>query len=88
MYTYLLHHKDGSDAGQVTYSVLIKPREEILVGNGRHVRTSWPLRAHLETVDERGFPLHRRQIPHRCGLCTSCKMWRLEAHTGFGQACK
>lgn len=40
MFTYRLHLEDGSDAGQATYSVLIKPGEEILVGNGRRFRVS------------------------------------------------
>ena len=30
--------KDGSDAGHVTYGVLVKVGEEILVGNGRRFR--------------------------------------------------
>jgi hypothetical protein len=28
----------GGDAGQATYAVLVKPGEEILVGNGRRFR--------------------------------------------------
>jgi hypothetical protein len=38
MFTYLLHLEDGSDAGEATYSVQIRPGEEILVGNGRRFR--------------------------------------------------
>jgi hypothetical protein len=38
MYTYRLHLADGSDAGTATYSVLIRPGEEILIGNGRRFR--------------------------------------------------
>ena len=38
MFTYLLHLADGSDAGEATYSVQIRPGEEILVGNGRRLR--------------------------------------------------
>ena len=38
MYTYRLHLEDGSDAGEATYAVLVKPGEEILVGNGRRFR--------------------------------------------------
>jgi hypothetical protein len=34
VYTYSSHYADGSDAGQTTYSVLIKPGEKIVV-NGR-----------------------------------------------------
>lgn len=30
--------EDGSDAGEATYSVMIQPGEEILVGNGRRFR--------------------------------------------------
>jgi len=33
-----LHLEDGSDAGEVTYAVLVKVGEEILVGNGRRFR--------------------------------------------------
>ena len=35
MFTYRLHFEDGSDAGEATYAVMVKPGEEILVGNGR-----------------------------------------------------
>jgi hypothetical protein len=35
MYRYRLHLADGSDIGEATYAVLIRPDEEILVGNGR-----------------------------------------------------
>jgi len=38
MYTYRLHLEDGSDAGTATYAVLVRPGEEILVGNGRRFR--------------------------------------------------
>ena len=38
MFTYQLHLEDGSDAGEATYSVRIRPGEEILVGNGRRFR--------------------------------------------------
>jgi hypothetical protein len=38
MFTYLLHLADGSDAGEATYSVRIRPGEEILVGTGRRLR--------------------------------------------------
>ena len=38
MYTYRLHLADGTDAGTATYAVLVRPREEILVGNGRRFR--------------------------------------------------
>lgn len=38
MFTYQLHLEDGSDAGEATYSVQIRPGEEILVGNGRRFR--------------------------------------------------
>ena len=35
MFTYRLHLEDGSDAGEVTYAVMVRPGEEILVGNSR-----------------------------------------------------
>jgi hypothetical protein len=38
MYTYRLRLEDGTDAGEVTYAVLVRPGEEILVGNGRRFR--------------------------------------------------
>ena len=38
MFTYRLHLADGSDVGEVTYAVLVKVGEEILVGNGRRFR--------------------------------------------------
>jgi hypothetical protein len=38
MYTYRLHLEDGSDVGTATYAVLVRPGEEILVGNGQRFR--------------------------------------------------
>jgi hypothetical protein len=38
IYTYRLNLPDGSDAGTATYAVLVRPGEEILVGNGRRFR--------------------------------------------------
>jgi hypothetical protein len=38
MFTYRLHLEVGSDAGEATYAQMIKPGEEILVGNGRRKR--------------------------------------------------
>ena len=35
MFRYRLHPPDGDDLGEATYAVMIKPNEEILVGNGR-----------------------------------------------------
>jgi hypothetical protein len=35
MYPYLLHLEDGSDAGQATYAVMIRPGEEIHIGAGQ-----------------------------------------------------
>jgi hypothetical protein len=35
---YRLHLADGSDIGEATYAVLMRPDEEILVGNGRRFR--------------------------------------------------
>jgi len=33
-----LHSPDGDDLGEATYAIMIKPGEEILVGNGRRLR--------------------------------------------------
>ena len=33
-----MHTADGDDLGEATYAVVIKPGEEILVGNGRRLR--------------------------------------------------
>ena len=33
-----LHIEDGSDAGEATYSVMIRPGEEIFVGAGQRLR--------------------------------------------------
>ena len=38
VFTYRLHLEDGSDAGEVTYAVMVKPGEEILFGGGRRYR--------------------------------------------------
>ena len=38
MFRYRLHSQDGDDLGEATYAVVIKPGEEILVGNGRRLR--------------------------------------------------
>ena len=38
MFTYRLLLEDGSDAGTATYAMMIKPGEEIPVGNGRRFR--------------------------------------------------
>ena len=38
MYRYRMHLEDGSDVDEATYAVLIKPGEEIVVGNGRRFR--------------------------------------------------
>jgi hypothetical protein len=38
MFRYRLHSPDGDDLGEATYAVMIKPREDILVGNGRRLR--------------------------------------------------
>jgi hypothetical protein len=35
MFRYRFHSPDGHDLGEATYAVMIKPGEEILVGNGR-----------------------------------------------------
>jgi hypothetical protein len=51
MFRYRVHLEDGSDAGEATYSVMIKPGEEILVGNGRRFRV-----LDLVPVEEEGSP--------------------------------
>lgn len=33
-----LHLEDGTDAGDVTYAVMVKHGEKILIGNGRRFR--------------------------------------------------
>lgn len=38
MFRYRLHTADGDDLGEATYAMMIKPGEEILVGNGRRFR--------------------------------------------------
>jgi hypothetical protein len=38
MFRYRLHSPDGDDLGEATYAVMIKPGEDILVGNGRRLR--------------------------------------------------
>jgi hypothetical protein len=38
MFRYRLHLEDGSDAGEATYAMMIKPGEEIIAGNGSRFR--------------------------------------------------
>jgi hypothetical protein len=38
MFTYRLHLEDGSEAGEATYSMMIRPGEEIIAGNGSRFR--------------------------------------------------
>jgi len=38
MFRFRLHLEDGSGAGNATYSVMIQPAEEIVVGNSRPFR--------------------------------------------------
>jgi hypothetical protein len=38
MFTYRLHLEDGSDAGEATYAMMIKPGEEIHLGSGQRFR--------------------------------------------------
>jgi hypothetical protein len=38
MFTYRLHLEDGSDAGEATYSVMIRPGDEIHLGAGQRFR--------------------------------------------------
>lgn len=52
MFTYRLHLEDGSDAGQATYAIMIKPGEEILVGNGLRFRV-----LDVVPIDEEDSPI-------------------------------
>jgi hypothetical protein len=54
MFTYRLHLEDGSDAGEATYSVLIRPGEEILVGNAGASESSTSSRSRMRTRRTRG----------------------------------
>jgi len=38
MFTYRLHFKDGSDAGEATYAMMIHPGDEIHLGAGQRFR--------------------------------------------------
>jgi len=38
VFRYRLHSPDGDDLGEATYAMMIKPGEEILLGNGRRLR--------------------------------------------------
>ena len=38
MFRYRLHSPDGDDLGEATYAMMIKPGEEIIVGNGERFR--------------------------------------------------
>jgi hypothetical protein len=38
VFRYRLHLKDGSDAGEATYAVMIKPGEEVISGSNEHFR--------------------------------------------------
>jgi hypothetical protein len=38
VFRYRLHSPDGDDLGDATYAVVIKPGEEINVGNGQRLR--------------------------------------------------
>jgi hypothetical protein len=38
MFRYRLHLEDGSDAGEATYAVMIKPGDEIHLGAGQRLR--------------------------------------------------
>jgi hypothetical protein len=44
---------DGDDLGEATYAVMIKPGEEVLVGNGRRLRVLDVVA--FEEADELGF---------------------------------
>ena len=51
MYTYRMHLEDGTHAGTATYAVLVRPGEEILVGNPFRVLDVVP----FEEEDEAPF---------------------------------
>ena len=38
MFRYRLHLEDGSDAGEATYAMMIKPGEEIIAANNQRFR--------------------------------------------------
>jgi hypothetical protein len=38
MFTYRLHLEDGSDAGEATSAMMIRPGEEIIAGNAQRFR--------------------------------------------------
>jgi hypothetical protein len=38
LYRYRLHERDGSDACEAHYAVLIEPGETVWTGDGRHLR--------------------------------------------------
>jgi hypothetical protein len=38
MFRYRLHSPEGDDLGEATYAVVIKPGDEVHVGNGRRLR--------------------------------------------------
>jgi hypothetical protein len=38
MFRYRLHSPDGEDLGEATYAVMIRPGEEIHLGNGRSLQ--------------------------------------------------
>jgi hypothetical protein len=38
MFRYRLHFEDGSDAGEATYAMMIRPGEEIIAGKNEHFR--------------------------------------------------
>jgi len=52
VFRHRLHSPDG-DVGEATYAIMIKPGEEILVGNGRRLRVLEVVP--FENADELGF---------------------------------
>jgi hypothetical protein len=38
VFRYRLHSPDGDDLGEATYALMIKPDEEIIVGNNQRFR--------------------------------------------------
>jgi hypothetical protein len=53
MFRYRMHSADGDDLGEATYAVMIKPGEEVLVGNGRRLLVLDVVP--FEDADELGF---------------------------------
>jgi hypothetical protein len=55
VFKYRLHSPSGDDLGEATYAQMIKPGEEILVGNGRRFRVVDVVPFEEEDEDESPF---------------------------------